>query len=153
MENVGKICDNTNPPTDAVVQSDLVSLKFDAGTGVPAVSVARADAVRKCIDAAEKAARDKKKKVGDVVGDKPLDDPESAGQTIGDVLDANCYDSNGRMKWRCQFSKYLKPVWIAQARVSKSTGRGHIQFKLNWASPTKCTKTNSTPVQKYVDGI
>jgi hypothetical protein len=151
MENVGKICDNTNPPTDAIIQSDLVGLKFDATTGKPTVSVAQADAVRQCIDEAEKAARDKK--VGDVVGDKPLTDPASASQTVGDVLDANCYDSNGRMKWKCQFSKFLKPVWIAQARVSKSTGRGGIQFKLNWASPAKCTKTNSKPVKEYVDGM
>jgi hypothetical protein len=151
MENVGEISDNTNPPTDAIIQSDLVGLKFDATNGKPTVSVARADAVRQCIDDAEKAARNKK--VGDVVGDKPLDDPESASQTVGDVLNANCYDSDGRMKWKCQFSKFLKPVWIAQARVSKSTGRGGLQFKLNWASPTKCTKLNSTDVKTYVNGI
>jgi hypothetical protein len=126
LNNMGEVNDNTDPPSDAIIQSDLVGLQFNAQTGVPKVTVAKAQDIRDCIEARER---------------------EKTGETSPTP---KVPTSGGRMKWADQFSRFITPVWANQGRVSKRTGRGNIQFKLNWAPDVDCAQQNSSSVRDYL---
>jgi len=56
IKNMGIVADNTNPPSDVFIESDLIGIQFDAETGVPKINMARASDVKACIDSNTKSS-------------------------------------------------------------------------------------------------
>jgi hypothetical protein len=50
IKNMGVVSDNTNPPTDVKIESDLIGIQFNAETGIPTINLAKADNVKRCVD-------------------------------------------------------------------------------------------------------
>jgi hypothetical protein len=61
IEHMGIVADNTTPPSDVTVASDLIGLQFDADTGIPTVKLAKASDVKNCVDNKTKSADDGKR--------------------------------------------------------------------------------------------
>jgi hypothetical protein len=86
--HIGNTADKTNPPTDAVIESDLISVHFDAETGKAVSKIASASDVHEC--------------------------QKSEIQQEG--VPDECFDGNGRMLFKCQMKYYMNIFNIPQAR-------------------------------------
>lgn len=151
LDDVGEIYDNTDPPTDLVIDSDLVVIRFNAQTGVPEVKIAKWEDVKNCIDGKENRSRETT--VGQAFPDRDVA-PALADKPVGDVIDQECQRPDGTTKWRCQFMKYIGHSFKSQARLRSAKGnqprRGKLQLKLNWSPPTNCVEENLQDSAEYV---
>jgi hypothetical protein len=151
IDDMGEIFDSTDPPTDLVIDSDLVVIRFNPQTGVPEIKIAKWESVKDCIDEKERTSRGTT--VGQVFPSRDVD-PELADKPMGDVIDAECKRPNGTMKWKCQFMMYVGHSFPSQARLQSAKGgrsrRGKLQLKLNWSPPKNCVEENLQDTAEYV---
>lgn len=151
IDDMGEIFDNTDPPTDLVIDSDLVVIRFNPQTGVPDIKIAKWEDVKNCID--EKESKSREATVGQAFPNREVD-PELADKPMGDVIDAECKRPDGTMKWKCQFMMYVGHSFPSQARLRSAKGgqsrRGKLQLKLNWSPPKNCVEENLQDTAEYV---